>query len=162
MEALNNVLAELRTPIYFEIDRSELEAHLIVSHEDDYGRLKALDSVPVSLRSAGRQILLPNESATHITIALEENGAGHAGELVVSGISATPAGRPLSIELITRTGRVLAFGEVYPTFEVSDLGYFSITLNYEIEEPEWVLIAVSERENGVTIHYACLEILLTP
>jgi hypothetical protein len=158
----NAQLAELKTPIYFEIDNAETEAQLIVSYEDDYGRLKALDSVPVTLLSAGEQTLLPSESATHITIAPLEIGTIHTGGILISGVSHTPAGRALNIQLISRAGRVLAFGEVYPTFDVSDLGSFSITLEYEIEDPEWALIAVSERQNGVIIHYASLEVLLNP
>lgn len=162
--AIDEDLIELEMPIYFEVSHPSVGALLILSLDDEYGRLKALDSIEVTLLSAGENLLLANETLSHIEIESPNSGEIlEGGSLVISGQSSSQPGRPLSIELITRAGRVLVFGEVYPRFDDgSQVGTFSITLNYELEQSEWVLIAVAERKNGVTIHYASLEVLLQP
>jgi hypothetical protein len=156
--------AELNVPIIFEIDRMTLEAYLIASLEDEYGRLKALDSAAITLLNGGESTIVENNATNPIQITSPEAGATLNGRsLSITGDAATQPGRALNIELITRRGRVLAFGEAYPQLEDgSENGKFSLTLDYEVEEPTWVLIGVAERLSGFIIHYASVEVLLNP
>jgi hypothetical protein len=155
-------LTNLNVPINFETNRTMVKAYLIASIEDEYGRLKALDSAAITLLNEGETVVVDNGNADQIQINSPQAEASiQGGSLAITGSAATQPGRALNIELITREGRVLAFGETYPTFEGGDeLGAFSFSLDYEVEEPTWVLIGVAERLSGFIIHYASVEVLL--
>jgi hypothetical protein len=157
-------LTEISVPINFESNRTAIEAYLIASTEDEYDRLIALDSAAITLLNEGESVIVANNGSNQIQITSPKAEASlNGGSLTISGAAATQPGRALNIELITREGRVLAFGETYPAFQQgSELGGFSLVLDYQVDEPTWVLIGVAERLSGFIIHYASLEVLLNP
>jgi hypothetical protein len=87
-----------------------------------------------------------------------QDGAELAGDsLRVRGRAQTPAGRPLTVQLVTREGRVLAFREVY-----AQEGAFVVEFNLDLDEPTWVQVAVIESGGlapGVA-HFKGVEVLV--
>lgn len=159
--------AELDASVDFEISRASETARLVMSTEDEYGRLQALNSVELVLLSAGEQVLnLPAASSQEISISSPtDNEQIAGGTLTVTGSANIPAGRPLTIQLITREGRVLAFNVVYPTFsEDQTLGTFEINLPYRVKETTWVQIAITESGGSIPgpVHFVSVEVQLAP
>lgn len=159
--------AELDVSVDFEISHAKESGRLVVSTEDEYGRLQALNSVDVVLLSAGAQVINPAAAFLgDISISSPSGGDLIAGGmLTVAGMANIPAGRPLNLQLITREGRVLAFNEVYPTFsEGQTLGTFEISLPYRVKEATWVQIAITEGGGSIPgpVHFASVEVQLAP
>ncbi len=157
----------LQSSIDFEVSRTSQAAFLILSTEDEYGRLQALNSVDLKLLSAGEQLITPaSEFVANIQIWSPQQGNEvSGGSLIIKGQANSPPGRPLNIQLITREGRVLNFGEVYPRFEQdSEWGTFEIKLSYALKEATWVQIAITENDPQIPrpIHFSGVEVLLMP
>jgi hypothetical protein len=157
----------LRLAIPFEINRSSQPARLLLSTQDEFGRLASLDSVDLTLLAPGASsTIVERHDAPHITITApiaSEQFSG--GILQISGQARSEPGRPLNIELVTRSGRVLAFGEVYPVYEDgSEYGTFSLELNYEVSQREYVQIAIMESGGIVPgpAHFTAIEVELLP
>lgn len=155
LELSNNQL-ELHIP--FEISRPSLPAQLTISTRDAYGRIQALNSADLTLLSSGTSSIFPAAMARQIVLEQPQAGAELAGgSLLVSGRAQTPAGRPLTVQLVTRAGRVLASREVYPAE-----GIFAVEFDLDLDEPAWVQVAVSA-DAGVApgmAHFAGVEVLV--
>lgn len=166
LENYTDLTSELQTSLDFEVDRSS-DATLILSTEDQYGRVQALNSVDVTLLTEAEQVIsVAPEFADAIRISSPTQGEEISdGRLTISGQASSRPGRALNIQLITREGRVLTFGEVYPHFETdSTWGTFEIKLSYEVKETTWVQIAITENNPQIPrpIHFSGIEVLLIP
>jgi hypothetical protein len=151
---------ELQTQIAFELGRPSLAARLTISTKDEYGRTQALNSVDLTLLASGAASIFPPAGEEQIVIEQPQAGEELArGSLLVGGQAQTQPGRPLTVQLITRAGRVLAFREVYPQD-----GNFKVEFNLDLDEPTWLQVAVFESGGlapGVA-HFAGLEVLVRP
>ena len=157
------------TSLYFEISAASEEAHLQISSKDKYGRLLALSSVPLIL------LANPGEQAAALPIpkfdeiiwiqSPELNSEVESGEILITGIVWSSSPRPLLAQLISRSGKVLAFGEIYPQ-ALEDQAYsnFEITFDLILDEVQWLQIGISEhsRELAGMLHYSSLEFQLVP
>ena len=157
----------LEVSLDFEIPRAVEAGRLIISTEDDYGRLQALNSVDVVLLARGRSLISPpSDSEGNLVIGTPKRGEQVQGDLIViSGRVKGPPGAPLLIELMTREGKVLAFSNVYPNYqEESDTSVFQIELGYNVKEPTWAQIAVLESGGAIPApkYFAGIEVLLLP
>lgn len=157
---------QLQTSIDFEVTRSSA-ATLILSTEDQYGRLQALNSIGLTLLSEGEQLITPAAEVIQSIQILSPQSGNQVSErfITITGRASSRPGRPLSIQLITREGRVLTFGEVYPLFEQgSEWGIFEIRLRYEVKEATWVQIAITENDPQIPrpVHFNGIEVLLMP
>jgi len=157
----------LEVSLDFEIPRAVEAGRLIISTEDEYGRLQALNSVDVVLLSRGRSLISPSSGpAEKLMIIAPERGEQVQGDLIViSGRVKGPPGAPLLIELMTREGKVLAFSNVYPNYqEESDTSVFQIELGYNVKEPTWAQIAMLESGGAIPApkYFAGIEVLLLP
>jgi hypothetical protein len=156
---------DLDLKIPFEISHPTLPARLTVSTQDEYGRIQALNSVDLTLLANGAAQLTPADARVHIAIEQPAAGAQIAGsDLQIGGIANGEPGRPLTIQLITRAGKVLAFGEVYPDYDATGAGAFAIEFDLEVRDATWVQVAVFENGGGFAgpAHFNSVEVLLEP
>ncbi|QYK50674.1 MAG: hypothetical protein KF701_09785 [Anaerolineales bacterium] len=156
---------DLNIELAFEVSRPPLPAQLSVRTLDAYGRTQALNSVELTLLSEGPATIVPGSEQAHITLNQPADGQSVPANLIaVSGTTYVADTRPLSIQLITREGRVLAAREVYPQGELSRPAIFETVLAVSISEPTWVQIAVSApgRNNAGPAHFIAVEVLLEP
>jgi hypothetical protein len=156
---------DLDLKIPFEIGHPTLPARLTVSTQDEYGRIQALNSVDLTLLANGAAQLTPADARVHIAILQPAAGAQiPSSDLQISGIANGEPGRPLTIQLITRAGKVLTFGEIYPDYSADGAGEFAIEFNLDIKEATWVQVAVFENSGGFDgpAHFNSVEVLLTP
>lgn len=157
---------QLQTSIDFEIASSSASV-LILSTEDQYGRLQALNSVELILLPEGDQVIAPTAEDTDSLQILSPQASAQVsgGTMTITGQARSRPGRALNVQLITREGRVLTFGEVYPHFEQgSQWGEFEIQLNYKVKEATWVQIAITENDPLIPrpIRFSGIEVLLVP
>lgn len=147
---------ELQTQIAFELGRPSLAARLTISTQDEYGRTQALNSVELTLLASGNASIFAAAEGEPIVIEQPQEGEELAGgSLLVRGQAQTQPGRPLTVQLLTRDGRVLAFHEVYPRD-----GAFEVEFNLDLDEPAWVQVAAFESGGlapGVA-HFAAVEV----
>lgn len=148
----------------FEVSRPPLPARLTLRTVDGYGRTQALNSVELILLGEGQTNIVPGNEQSHITLSQPTDRQQISGEIVISGTAYTASNRPLSIQLITREGRVLVAREIYTQDELSRPAIFETVLNVKVNEPTWLQVAVSERGYNIpgTAHFSAVEVLLLP
>lgn len=156
--------AEFAMQLPFEVSRPPLPARLTLRTLDGYGRTQALNSVELMLLAEGQANIVPGSEQSHITLSQPADGQQISGEIVISGTAYTANNRPLSIQLITREGRVLVAREIYTQDELSRPAIFETVLTVKVNEPTWVQVAVSERGYNIpgTAHFSAVEVLLLP
>lgn len=155
------------TEIEFEIDGLAEAARLVVSLDDEYGRVRALASVNLVLLSTGITQLNPYTDRFENIIIQQPSGnvMVQGDTLVITGLARTQSGRFLSLELINRKGEVIAFGlATVVTQEGAEYGFFATELKYLVEDPIWVLIVVRETGEKIPgpIHLTSLEMVISP
>ncbi|MCW5873227.1 MAG: hypothetical protein KIS88_01125 [Anaerolineales bacterium] len=155
---------ELQLTVPFEISRPPLPARLTARTLDAYGRVQALRSVELVLLAEGDASLLPAsaEPALHI----EQPAAGQSvpsGELTIRGIAYGTA-QPLSLQLITREGRILVARDVYLHDARDGKARFETTLTLTLQEPTWLQIAVTAfgRQVPGASSFDGIEVLVLP
>lgn len=156
---------ELVMELPFEVSRPPLPARLTLRTIDSYGRTQALNSVELMLLAQGEATILPAGEQAQITIAEPAEGQ-HVpnGDVIIRGTAYTASYRPLSIQLITREGRVLAVREVYVQGDLNRPALFEAVFNISVNEPTWVQVAVTETGRSIPgpAHFSAIEILLVP
>jgi hypothetical protein len=157
----------INTILYFEISGVAEAGRLIISVDDDYGRLKALNSASVILLSDGlREASFSTDMQERILVLnLQPNTVIPSGPIEISGIARPLTDLPLNVQLITRDGRVLAFGHVYPVQpEGYDYSIFSIQLDAEVSARQWVQLTIRETALRVPgdVYFSSFEFVLAP
>lgn len=163
----DNVKQSIQTALYFEVEGVAEAGRLIISVNDELGRLKALSSADVILLSDGlRETSFSTDMQERILILSPEAGSVvESGIIEISGLARPQGERPLSVQIIARDGRVLGFGQVYPSQpEGYDYSIFSIQLEAEVTVRQWVQIAVRETSLRVPgdVHFSSFEVILAP
>ncbi len=155
--------------IYFEIPFESEPARLIISAQDEFGRLFALSSVPLLLQASTANhpdadplaqfdqkiwIQVPK-----ISMQIE------SGPFTISGIVLPSSPHPLLVQLMTRTGKVLAFGKIYPQ-EVAGQSYsnFEFTFELLLDQKQWLQVGILESAQALlgSVHFSSLEFELIP
>jgi len=153
---------QLNLELAFEVPASSERGRLVLSLENDYGRLQELDSIQVELLTEGESLLAPGNTQERLALnSPQAEAAIQGGQLPVSGLVRAPYG-PLNIQLITREGRVLTSDDVYPESTQGETGTFTTVLAYSLQNPEWVQVRVSLRVGGVTWAVKSVEVRLEP
>ena len=140
---------------------------LIISVDDEYGRLKALSSADVILISQGlREASFSTDMLERIFIlSPQAETVIQSGSFEISGVARPQSERPLNVQIIAGDGRVLGFGQVYPLRpDGYDYSIFSIQIEAEVSVRQWVQIAVGETSLRVPgdVHYSSFEVVLAP
>jgi hypothetical protein len=155
------------TEIDFEIDGVAEAARLVVSVDDEYGRVRAVASVSLVLLSSGITQMNPYRDIFE-NIIIEQPSANfmvQGEKLIITGLARTQSDRFLSVELINREGEVVAFGiATMITPEGAEYGFFAAEIAYLVEEPIWVLVVVSETGDTIlgTVHLSSIEMVISP
>ena len=157
----------INTVLYFEISGVAEAGRLTISVDDAYGRLKALNSANVILLSDGlREASYSTDLQERIQVLNPQPATVvPSGSIEISGIVRPITDRPLSVQLITRNGRVLAFGEAYPTQpEGYNYSIFSIQLEANVSARQWVQLAIRETALRVPgdVYFFSFELVLAP
>ncbi len=144
--------------IPFEI-RGEENARLLVSRDDQFNRVVELRSVEIQLLESGTTLPMPPSEQETPHIDLPQAGQTVSGGLLsLSGRVAPGVEGPLDLRLVTRDRRVPAIANVYPAAD----GSFSAEVVYSLQQAEWVLVTVSQRQDGVTASLSSVEVWLEP
>lgn len=163
----DNVKQSTQTLLYFEINGVAEAGRLVISVDDAYGRLKALSSADVILLSDGfRNASFSTDMQERILVLYPPpNSVLSSGSIQISGLARPRSERALSVQIIARDGRVLAFGQATPSQpEGYDYSIFSIQLAVAVSVRQWVQIAIRETGSRVPgdVHFTSLEVVLAP
>lgn len=164
---LNAVKQRVHTTLDFEISGVAESARLVVSVDDDYGRLRAISSVDILLLAEGPYEESPALDYLENLVILNPSAESvvESGSILIQGIARTHSDRPLNVQLIARDGRILASGDAYVAHPAGyDYGVFSITLSAQVTSRQWIQVAVRETGDRIPgdLHYSTLEFVLTP
>lgn len=159
--------ANLSLDIDFEISATAEMGRLVISVEDEYGRLVAVNSVDLVLLSLGTADLNPSDSVLErILIQDPRPKALIQGQQVqVSGLARREDGTQLIGQLIDEEGKVIGlrvFG--VSRTEQDPYGTFSAEIPYEVDDLTAVRLVVFESGEPVSpVRYlSSVEILLSP
>lgn len=153
--------------VEFEIAATAESGRLVVSVDDQYGRITALSSVPLILLSIGQaDPLLPADTLAPVVIQQPlRKSLVQGGKVVVSGLVRPESEQPLLVRLLNSRGaevgsRLASIGEVQ-----SD-GYhtFSVEVPYSVTGATDVLLVITMGAAGINdvVHLASREIVLSP
>lgn len=158
----------LKMELVFEILAIAEAGRLQFSVEDEFGRMRAFNSVPLILLSIGEpDILPPIDQLDPIYIKEPTRKAFiQGGTVFVSGLARPASDQPLVAQLITTKGKFVGtcacLVPVSPT--KGSHGTFAIEMPYTVTGPTPVLLVVWEggSSNSDLIHLSSVEIMLSP
>ena len=167
MEYLGLDNGNMITDLEFEISSLSELGRIEYSVNDEFGRVKAHNSVDVILLSTG-------ESNRNYAPEIQEriiiqyplaNYMIEGNSLLVSGLVRTTSNQPLSLSLTDETGRVLGEGSASVVLsDQQDFGLFIGEIPYQVDVPVWVRLSVSipgERIPGVEF-IKTMELVISP
>jgi len=158
--------ADLSIDLEFEVEGVAEAGRLEVSTQDEYGRPQYLSSVDLILLSTGLTRL--NSYDLQEKIVLEQPvdfDEIEGGSLIVSGIARGPKDKPVLVEILDSSGKVISQGK----FEIivlpdEDFGLFGGELVYKVDVPIWARLVL--RLQGARIpgieHMYSIELYLSP
>jgi len=151
----------------FETQGAGELARLTMTTQDQYGRLTAVNSVHLILLPEGFSIINPPGNLKERCV-IEQPSPGHrisGGTLAVAGEMRSFNSLPLVVELITRTGKVIA-SQLVTSSPAPDDTYvpFQIDLPYSISTGTWALLVVQQPDDRIvgTMYLYSQEIFLNP
>jgi hypothetical protein len=160
-------VAILSTKVNFEIPGAAEAARLSISVEDEYGRMTALNSIPLILISIGDSDVIPKlDMRQPIFFQQPAPRTLIQGNKVVASGRAHPDGDEfIMIQLVAQDGkivgkRVCSLSEP----DASDYGLFVIDVPFTVTESTPVLMTAWQSDGGFSniIHLTSQEILLSP
>ena len=161
-----------RFEISFEIRAVSEAGNIRISTRDDYGRMQALNTLPVLLYSIGTTQVNPPGNIIYERVSvdgLKEKANFFGGEVALDGIIWPFNDQPVFVELIAQDGtpissRVLSLPE-------TETQPFETTLPYKVSEPtaarltfrqENPFLSVSDPELGKLMYVYTVEVFLNP
>lgn len=158
---------DLTSDLDFEIlPESEL-GRLVISLEDEHGRIMDLNSLDLILLSKGRAKLAPASSLQQAIIIQQPaaNSLVTGGVVLVSGLARPGSDQPLRVALIAEDGRVL--GQRLAGVEPGAPGEyraFSAEVPYFVSQAVPVMLAVYEEGGYISnlLHLTSIEIIISP
>lgn len=157
----------LSLSLNFEIPGTAEAARLSISTEDEFGRMTALNSIPLILMSVGEADLIPAlDMRQPIFIQQPAPKTLIQGDTVVVSGRAHPDGDEfIMIQLVAEDGKVVGkrICSLTPP-DASDYGMYVIDVPFTVTESTPVLMMVWQSDDGFSniIHLTSQEILLSP
>ncbi|MFZ6031620.1 MAG: hypothetical protein ACOYYS_28260 [Chloroflexota bacterium] len=159
-----SILEELE----FEVPAVAEKARLVISTDDDFGRIVSLASVDVLLLSVGDADINPYGDLLETILIAQPAPSSliQGGAITVVGQARLERGEVL-IELTDAQGKLVGyqFAPVNAALgQSAGYGRFSIEVPYLVDSPTWVRLSVSqngERPNSLT-HLSSIEVLVSP
>jgi hypothetical protein len=159
--------ATLYMKLDFEISATAEAARLKISVTDEFGRITAVNSVPLILISIGESdILPPADSLAPIAIQLPTRKSLIQGKsLLVHGWARPSSDDYLMLQLVGEDGRVL--GKRVTNIETAGqngYGIFTAEVPFFVTGPTPAVLVVWEGEGSLSniIHLSSVEVLLSP
>ncbi len=161
-----------RFEISFEIRAVSEAGYIRISTKDDFGRLQALNTMPVLLYSVGGGQVNPTGNTIYERIAMDgfkEKLNFYAGEVSLQGRIWPFNDQPFVVELITTDGRPISTRIL--NMNGIDTQPFETTLPYTVSEvtparltfrQENPLLAISDPDLSKLIYVYTVEVILNP
>jgi hypothetical protein len=152
----------------FEIKATAEAGRLVIRTMDQYGRLIALNSVPLILLSVGDpDISLPADQYNPILIGEPASKTLiQGGRLLVTGLARPNGDGPLMVQIIDQKGSVIGqrLASITPPDAPGGYGTFATEVTYNVSAPTSVLLTVWQGGDTIEdiIHLTSREIMLTP
>jgi hypothetical protein len=152
----------------FEIQATAEAGRLVISTADQYGRLTALNSVPLILLSVGDADISPPADQYNPILIGEPTPKTliQGGRLLVTGLARPNGEGPLMIQLIDQQGAVVGqrLANITPPDAPGGYGKFATEVTYTVSAPTPVLLTVWEGGDSIEdiIHLTSREIVLSP
>jgi len=161
-----------RFEISFEIRAVSEAGYIRISTKDDFGRIQALNTMPVLLYSVGATQVNPpgNTIYERVTVeGLKEKAEYTGGEVYLSGRLWPFNDQPVFVDITMQDGRPLSSRML--AFNGTETQSFETTLPYKVTEPTVArlsfrqdnpLLGVNDPELGKLIYVYTVEIMLNP
>lgn len=161
-----------RFEIAFEIRAVSEAGYIRISSEDDYGRMQAVNTMPVLLYSVGTPQINPPGNFIYERIAMDgfkEKSNFYAGEMAIQGRIWPFSDQPFVVELISTAGKTLSSRIL--GIDGIDTQPFETVLPYKVTEPttarltfrqENPLIGSSDPVLGRLAYLYTIEVILNP
>ena len=161
-----------RFEISFEIRAVSEKGYIRISTKDDFGKIQALNTMPVLLYSVGNQQVTPPGNMIYDRVMVEglkEKSEYYAGVVELKGRIWPFNDQPVIAELLSQDGTPLSSRIL--TFNGIDTQSFETTLPYKVTEPtparltfrqENPLYNVVDPELGKLIYVYTVEVILNP
>lgn len=161
-----------RFEISFEIRAVSEKGYIRISSKDDFGKVQALNTMPVLLYSVGSSQVSPPGNMIYDRVmvdGLKEKANYYAGVVGLKGRIWPFNDQPVIVELLTQEGRPLSSRIL--NFSGIETQSFETTLPYKVTEPtparltfrqENPLYGVDDPELGKLIYVYSVEVILNP
>lgn len=161
-----------RFELSFEIRAVSEAGYIRISTKDEFGRVQALNTLPVLLYSIGSAQVNPAGNIIYERVMVEgvkENSNFYAGEVNINGRIWTFNDQPVFVELVTQDGRPLISRVLALTG--TDTQPFETTLPYRVSEPTAARLTfrqdnpslgVSDPELGKLVYLYSVDVILNP
>ena len=161
-----------RFEISYEIRAVSEAGYIRISTKDDFGRIQALNTMPVLLYSIGNAQVNPPGNTIYERVmvdGLKEKANFHAGEVYLKGIIWPFNEESVVVELTSKDGRPISTRILAPVG--NDTQPFETVLPYKVSEPtparltfrqENPHLSVSDPELGKLIYVYTVEVILNP
>ncbi len=150
----------------FEISAVAESGRLQLSVDDEYGRVIALNTVPLILLSIGEADINPPVDA-QAPLIIQQPGRKalvQGGKVLVTGLVRPESDQPLMVRLLTTKGSEV--GARLASITPADGGYstFAVEVPYNITNPTSVLLVVTMGAANINdvIHLSSREIMIGP
>ncbi|GMV33272.1 MAG: hypothetical protein DCC59_04790 [Chloroflexi bacterium] len=156
----------------YEIRAVSEAGYIRVSTKDDFGRMQALNTLPVLLYSAGTPQVTPPGNIIYERIAMDgfkEKQPFFGGEVPLKGRIWPYNDQPFVVELISKEGKPL--GSRILGINGIDTQPFETVIPYKVGEPtparltfrqDNPLLALSDPELGKLVYLYTIEVILNP
>jgi hypothetical protein len=166
-ETLDPDWITMGSEISFGINSAAEPGRLLVSIEDEHGRLKSVTSIDLVLLTEGDQELSPpDDKMENIVIeAPQVNLLIQDGTMRVMGKARLRVSNPLRIQIVTSDGKIVGTRQVAVNpVEGSQYGTFAIDVPYSISSTNRVRVQVWEPGSHIPgiISLSSVEVLLSP
>ncbi|MFN8398487.1 MAG: hypothetical protein U0X74_00620 [Anaerolineales bacterium] len=161
-----------RFEISFEIRAVSEAGYIRISTEDDYGRMQAVNTMPVLLYSVGTAQINPPGNFIYERIAMDgfkEKSNFYAGQVALNGRIWPFSDQAFVVEMVSTEGKVLSSRIL--GINGIDTQPFETVLPYKVTEPtpvrltfrqENLLIGISDPVLGKLAYLYTIEIILNP
>ena len=161
-----------RFDLKFEIRAVSEAGYIRISSKDDFGRLQALNTMPVLLYSIGEAQINPPGNMVYERIMVEglkEKANYYSGEVGLQGRIWPYNDQPMVVELILPDGKVISTRLL--NFNGTETQSFETTLPYIVTEPTLARLSfrqdnpqllIEDPELGKAVYVYTMEITLNP
>jgi hypothetical protein len=161
-----------RFELSFEIRAVSEAGYIRISSKDDFGRIQALNTLPVLLYSIGDAQANPPGNVIYERVMVEgvkDKANFYAGEVNISGRIWPFNDQPVFVELVTTDGKPLIARVL--AMNGTETQSFETTLPYKVSEPTTARLvfrqdnpslSVSDAELGTLVYLHSIEVTLNP